>query len=120
MKKLPAEKIGREIFSEKLAQLVQLQSQSALLACCVVLVQQTLVDSLVDGLDSSLVSSLSNNLVACNQCSVELLQGGLQLGLVSLVLLVSDLGRNDILLGGLNVGHVWHLLSLVFSYSFTL
>ena len=105
MKKLPPKKFRREIFSEKLGQLVHLQSHGALLACSIVLVQQTLDDSLVNGLNSLLVSSLSGSLVACNQSSIELLQVGLQLRLVGLVLLVSNLGRNDILLGGLNVGH---------------
>ena len=111
MKKLPADKVGREIFSEKSGQLVQLQSQAALLAGSVVLVQKTLQDSLVNGLDSNLVGSLGSSLVAGDQSGVELLQVGLQLGLVSLVLLVSDLGRDNVLLGRLNVGHFVELLS---------
>ena len=76
--------------------------------------QQTLDNSLVNRLDCDLVSSLSGSLVAGHQSGVELLQVGLQLGLVSLVLLISDLGRNDILLRGLNVGHGSHLLLQVF------
>ena len=72
--------------------------------------QNTLDNSLVNSLDSNLVGSLGSGLVAGNQSSVELLQVGLQLGLVGLVLLVSDLGRDDILLGGLDVGHELHLL----------
>ena len=75
--------------------------------------QNTLGHSLVDSLDSVLVGNLSGSLVTGNHGSLELLDGGLQSGLVSLVLLVSDLGRNDILLGGLDVGHLWHLLLLV-------
>ena len=100
----------QEIFSEKSGHGVQLQGHAALLAGSVILVQNTLDNSLVNSLDSNLVSSLSNGLVAGLQSSVELLQVGLQLGLVGLVLLVSDLGRNDILLRGLNVGHGLHLL----------
>ena len=103
--KTPTEKIRWEIFSEKLGQLVQLQGHAALLAGSIVLVQKTLDDSLVDSLNGSLVSDFGSSLVTGDQSSVVLLQGGLQLGLVSLVLLVSNLGRNDILLGGLNVGH---------------
>ena len=97
MKKLPPRKTRKEIFSEKSGQLGQLQSHSALLAGSVVLVQQTLVDSLVNSLDGNLVSSFSFGLVAASQSSLVLLQVGLQLRLVSLVLLVSDLGRDDIL-----------------------
>ena len=106
MKKLPAEEIREgDIFREILAQLVQLQSHAALLACSIVLVQQTLDNSLVNGLNSCLVSGLSSSLVAGNQGSVELLQNGLQSSLVSLVLLVSNLGRDNILLRGLDVCH---------------
>ena len=97
--------IGREIFSEKSGQLVQLQGQAALLAGSVVLVQKTGLGSLVNRLHSSLVGNLSSSLVTSGDGSIKLLQVGLQLGLVSLVLLVSDLGTNDILLRGLNVGH---------------
>ena len=105
MKKLPPNKFRWEIFSEKLSQLVQLQGHAALLAGSIVLVQKTLDDSLIDSLDGSLVSDFGSSLVTCNQSSIVLLQGGLQLRLVGLILLVSNLGRNDILLGGLNVGH---------------
>ena len=51
MKKLPPSTARKEIFSEKSGQLVQLQSHAALLPGSVVLVQETLVDSLIDGLD---------------------------------------------------------------------
>ena len=113
MKKLPPE-IGREIFSEKSGQLVQLQGHAALLAGSIVLVQKTLQGSLVNRLDSNLVSGLSGSLVAGDQSGVELLQVGLQLRLVSLVLLVSDLGRDNVLLGRLNVGHWWHSFPVIF------
>ena len=111
MKKLPADsKVGREIFSEKSGQLVQPQGHAALLAGSSILVQNTLANSLVHSLDSQLVSGLSDGTVAALNSSVELLDGGLQLGLVSLVLLVSNLDTKDILLRGLNVGHWLHLL----------
>ena len=86
-------KSGGRYFQEELAQLVQLQSHAALLACSIVLVQQTLDNSLVNCLNSNLVCSLSCGLVAGLQGSVELLQNGLQSSLVSLILLVSNLGR---------------------------
>ena len=110
----------REIFSEKSGQLVQLQSHAALLPGSVVLVQKTLLDSLVNSLDSSNIGSFGSGLVATGQGSVELLQGGLQLRLVSLVLLVSDLGRDDILLGRLDVGPYVTPPNATISYSFTL
>jgi hypothetical protein len=113
MKKLPPCNEGREIFSEKL-QLVQLQSQAALLAGSVVLVQQTGHGSLVNRLHSDLVSSFSSSLVTGNQSSLKLVHVGLQLGLVSSVLLVSDSGTNDILLGGLDIGHYGHSFLVIF------
>ena len=119
MKKLPPGN-GREIFSERSGQLVQLQSHGALLAGSVVLVQETLDDSLVESLDGLLVSSLGDGLITGDQSSVELLQVGLQLGLLSLVLLVCDLGRNDILLGGLDVGLGGTSFFSLFSYIYGL
>ena len=119
MKKLPP-KVGREIFSEKSGQLAQLQGHAALLAGSVVLVQQTLVDSLVNSLDSYLVSSLSLGLVAGDQSSFELLQVGLQLGLVCLILLLSNFGRDNILLRGLDIGHRVPPPCHIISYSSTL
>ena len=46
MKKLPADKVGREIFSEKSGQLVHLQSHAALLPGSGILVQDTLGDEI--------------------------------------------------------------------------
>ena len=97
--------VGRRYFQRDLGQLVQTQGHAALLAGSSILVQNTLDDSLVDLLDSLGVCSGSCSLVTGLQSSVKLLNGGLQSRLVSLVLLVSDLGREDILLRGLNVGH---------------
>ena len=51
MKKLPPSNARKEIFSEKSGQLVQLQGHAALLPGSVVLVQKTLVDSLIHSLD---------------------------------------------------------------------
>ena len=102
--------IGREIFSEKSGQLVQPQGHAALLAGSSILVQNTLGHSLVDSLDSVLVGNFGGSLVAGDHSGLELLHSGLQSGLVSLVLLVSNLGTDDILLRGLNVGHWLHLL----------
>ena len=104
MKKLPADWIGREIFSEKSGQLVHLQSHAALLPGSGILVQDTLGDGLVNSLNGLLVGTLSNGLVTAGDGSLKLLDDGLQLGLVSLVLLVSNLGRQDILLRGLDIG----------------
>ena len=76
--------------------------------------QKTLNHRLVHRLDSLLVSGLGSSLVAANQSSVELLQVGLELGLIGLVLLVSNLGRKDILLKELDDRHGFHLLTPVF------
>jgi len=109
MKKLPPGLEGREIFSEKSGQLVQLQGQAALLAGSGILVQNALGDSLVNDHDSVLVSSFSSGALAGSNSSFELLKSGLHSGLVSLVLLVSDLGAENILLRGLDVCQCFHL-----------
>ena len=67
MKKLPPSTARKEIFSEKSGQLVQLQSHAALLPGSVVLVQETLVDSLIDGLDGGLVSDGGDALTVMDQ-----------------------------------------------------
>ena len=87
-KPLPKTTAG-DIFREHTlsGQLVHLQGQAALLAGSVVLVQKTLQGSLVNRLNSNLVGNLGSSLVAGHQSGVELLQIGLQLGLLSLVLL---------------------------------
>ena len=104
MKKLPP-KDRKEIFSEKSGQLVQPQGHAALLAGSSILVQNTLDHSLVHRLNGSLVSNLSSSAVAAFQSSLILLEDSLHLGLVSLVLLLSNLGTDNILLRGLDVGH---------------
>jgi hypothetical protein len=92
-----------------------MQGHAALLAGSSILVQNTLVHSLVDSHDSSLVGSSGSSLITAGNGSLKLLNGSLQSGLVGLVLLVSDLGRNDILLGGLNVGHDYTSYSPIWS-----
>ena len=64
--------------------------------------QKTLDDSLVNSLDSDLVGSLGDGLITDDQSGIKLLQVGLQLGLIGLVVLVSNLGRNDIAIQALD------------------
>ena len=73
MKKLPPSLARKEIFSEKLGHLVQMQGHAALLAGSSILVQNTLGHSLVDSLDSVLVGNLSGSLVTGNHGGLELL-----------------------------------------------
>ena len=61
-------------------------------------------------IDGGLVGDVDLLAVAGGHGGFELLDSRLQRGLVGLVLLVSDLGRNDILLRGLDIGHGFHLL----------
>ena len=65
----------------------------------------SLADSLVDGLHRSLVRAIGLLLVACGNGGVKLLQRAFQNGLVRFVALVVDLGYQNSLLGRLNVGH---------------
>ena len=78
--------------------------------------QQTLQTSLVHFLNSQLVSLGSSSLITSGDSSLKLLDSGLHSGLVGLVLLVSNLGTDDILLRGLDIGHDSHLLSCLYSY----
>ena len=88
-----------------LCHLVELQGKAALLACSVILMNNTSADGLVDGLDSGLVSAIGLLLIAFCNGSFELLEGRLQNGLGDLVALVVDLGNQNSLLRRLNVGH---------------
>ena len=119
MKKLPLSLAQKEIFSEKSGQLVQPQGHAALLAGSSVLVQNTLVDSLVNQHDSLLVSILGNSAVAGIQSGLELLDDSLHLRLVSLVLLISNFGTDNILLRGLDVGHGHTSYSSFYAHAFT-
>ena len=96
-----------------------MQGHAALLAGSSILVQNTLGHSLVNSLHSVLVGSLSSSVVAGSNSGFELLDSGLQSGLVGLVLLVSNLGSNDILLRGLNVGHGYTSYSPVLVHTAT-
>ena len=93
------------IFERELRQLVELQGHAALLPGSGILVQKTLVHSLVHGLDGSLVRCVSRLAITFKDSGVELLDIGLEGRLASLVSGIGDLGKLDSLLGGLNVGH---------------
>ncbi len=103
-KPLPDEPEGN-IFERELRQLVELQGHAALLAGSGILVQKTLVHSLVHGLDSSLVGDVSSFAITFSVSSIELLEVGLQKGLLSLIPGIGSLGQLDSLLCGLDVGH---------------
>ena len=70
----------------------------------VILMQNSLLDRLVNGLDGSLVSAIGLLTVAFFQGSVELLQSGFQDGLSSSVLLVANSSAQNVCLRRLNVG----------------
>ena len=91
-------------------QLVQLQSQAALLVRGIVLVQQTLGSSLVDRLDGHLVSDIGLAAVAFRHRGLKLLDVGLERGLRGLVLHGLGLGHQDTLLGRLDIRQTKHLL----------
>ena len=74
-----------------LTDLVELQGHSALAVSSRVLVQNTLGDSLIDLLDRNLVRAIGLGAIAFSGSHLELLDGGLQLGLRSLVARVADL-----------------------------
>ncbi len=93
-----------------LRQLVHFDSHAALLAGSGVLVQKTLLHSLIHRLDSVLERSVGLGAVATGDSSVELLDDRLELGLLSLVAGVGSLGQLDSLLCRLNIGHGIHLL----------
>lgn len=91
--------------NEELSHLVQFQGNAALFAGSVILVNNSLADGLIDGLNGCFVSAIGLLTIAFGNCSVELLQSGSQDGLVHLVALVVDLGNQNSFLGRLNVGH---------------
>ncbi len=96
------------------ANAVELGGQSALLVSSVVLVQQTLRGRLVHDLHCDLVSTLGLGAIAFSGSRLELLECGLQCGLVSLVAGVTHLSELDALLGRLNIRQTKHLLRLGF------
>ena len=91
----------------RLGQGVQLLGQAALLVGSVILMQNSLLDRLVNGLDGSLVSAIGLLAVAFFQGSVKLLQSGLQNRLCGSVLLVPNGGTQNVFLRRLNVGHCY-------------
>ena len=111
--KTPSERIQKEIFSGESGQLVELQGHAALFPGSVVLVKNSFLHALVNGLDGGLVGAVGLLAVAGGHSGFELLDSGLQGGLVGLVLLISGFGQRDSLLCGLNVGHRLHLLQRV-------
>ena len=89
----------------RLSQLVQLQGDAALLAGSGILMQNSLLDGHINGLDGSLVSAIGLLAVAFCQGSIKLLQRGFQDRSCGSVLFVPDCGTQNILLRRLNVGH---------------
>ena len=108
---LPIEKAKRPLKNRgrsnamRLGQLVQLQGDAALLAGSGILMQNSLLDRHVNGLDGSLVSAIGLLTVAFSNGSVELLQVGFQDRLSSSVLFVANSSTQNVLLRRLNVGH---------------
>lgn len=93
----------------QLANVVELQSQSALLMGCVVLMQQTLGGGLIDRLHCDLVSALGLGAIAFNGSSLELLDSSLQCGSICLVASISHLCHQNTLLSRLDIGQTKHL-----------
>ena len=75
-----------------------------------ILVQNTLGNSLIDLLDRDLVSAIGLGAIAFCGSRLELLDGGLQLGLRSLVARVANLTDQNTLFGRLNIRQTKHLL----------
>ena len=97
----------------RLANAVELQGQRALLVRGVILVQNTLSSSLIDRLHCDLVSALGLGAIAFS--GLELLECGLQCGLVGLVALITHTRHLNALLGRLNIRQTKHLLRLEFA-----
>ena len=75
----------------------------------VVLVQQTLGSSLVNGLHCDLVSALGLGAIAFNGSSLELLDSSLQCGLIGFVASISRLCHQNTLLSRLDIRQTKHL-----------
>ena len=84
---------------------VQLEGQSALLVSSLVLMNQILCSSLVEGLNCGLICRLCNSLILRCNCSVKLLQNSLQLRTSSLIASILYLGNEYALLGRLDIRH---------------
>ena len=98
-----------------LANVVELQGQRALLVRGVILVKNTLGSSLIDRLHCDLVSALGLGAIAFSGSRLELLECGLQCGLVGLVALITHTRHLNALLGRLNIRQTKHLLRLEFA-----
>ena len=92
------------------AQLVELQSHGALAVSGGILVKNALRHSLIDLLDRNLVCAIGLGAIAFCGSALELLDGGLECGLLSLVAGVSRLGDQNALLGRLDIRLTKHLL----------
>ena len=99
----------------KLRASVQLLIESGLLSGSRILVQNTLCSSLVDRLHCDLVSALGLGAIAFSGSRLELLECGLQCGLVGLVALVTHTRHENALLGRLDIRQTKHLLRLEFA-----
>jgi len=101
-------------FRLNLRHLVELQCELALLVSSVVLVKDSLSNSLVNLLNCQLVCISSSSLVTGLNSSIVLLNDGTELALEHLVL--ESLGSNNLytLFSGLNVRHIFY--SLQFFY----
>ena len=100
------------------ADLVQLQGQSALLVSSRILVQNALGNSLIDFLHGNLVSAIGLGAIAFCGSNLELLDGGLQLGLSGTVAGVAHLTDQNALLGRLNIRQTKHLLRQIIASVF--
>lgn len=92
------------------SQLVQLNGHAALLMCSVVLVQKSLDNSLVNSLNSDLISYIGLAAVAFGYSGLKLLNVGLQCRLSGLVLHSLGLRNQNTLLSRLNIWQTKHLL----------
>ena len=101
---------GRPFILGLLTDLVEFQGHSALAMSSRVLVQNALGNSLIDLLDCDLVSAIGLGAIAFCGSRLELLDGGLQFGLRSLVARIANLTDQNTLLGRLNIRQTKHLL----------
>ena len=90
--------------------LVELQGHGALAMSGSILVQNALGNSLIDFLHCNLVSAIGLGAIAFCGSNLELLDGGLQLGLSGLIACVTDLTDQNTLLGRLDIRQTKHLL----------
>ena len=92
------------------ADLVELQGHGALAMSGRILVQNALGNSLIDFLHCNLVRAIGLGAIAFCGSNLELLDGGLQLGLRGLIACVSHFSDQNALLGRLDIRQTKHLL----------